>query len=924
MSQFNLARWGALCALALLLQGCGKSEADLIGEARSHLEKKDTKAAAIQLKTVLQKNPQSGEARYLLGKALLENGDAVAAGVELQKAADLKHDITLVLPLLAKALLDQGEHKKVIEQFGTFSLPEAKAQSDLKTTLGIAYARQGNRPMAEQAIRAALIAAPDHVPALIARARMAADDRDFARARRVVDEALERQSTSHDGWMLKGDLALIEERDKAAAIAAYRKALAAKPDLVSAHKGIITLLLADRDLDGATAQLAVMKKALPNNPQTIFFEGQIAFMKKDYKAAQGFAQRLLQAAPTNPLVLQLAGTVEYYLRNYTQAEVLLNKAVGAAPQLPLARMVLAQTYLRTGQPAKTISTLEPLIEHADAPAEALALAAEAHLVAGDPKMSDQLFARATKAKPDDPKIRTVRAMSQLHRGNADAALSELETVAGGDSGTVADMALISAHLRRSDFDKALKAIDALEKKQPDKPVAANLRGRVLALKKDNAGARQNFERALKIDPKYFPAVSSLAAMDLIEKGPAEARKRFDKVLETDPKNSQALLATANLLARTGAPKEQIADYLGRAIAAAPSQTPPRLLLIDHHLRQKDYKSALQAAQDGLAAQPTNGELLHAQGRIELAGGNPQQAITTFNKLMQQQPESPIAPMALAEAYLSTRDLDNAVKHFKKSLALKPDLLAAQRGLIGIAVSEQRYTDATDIAKTVQKQRADNPIGWMLEGDIETSRRRWDAAAAAYRGGLQKAPSSEVAVRLHRVLLEGGKAAEADRHAADWQKQHPKDSLFMFHLGDVALGKQDWPAAETRYRAVLAVAPDNVLALNNVAYLLVKQGKPGAVPLAEKANQLAPNRAPLLDTLALALAADKQIERALEAQRKAVELAPAEHGLRLNLARFLIQNGDKSAAKTELQALEKLGPAFGERETVMKLLASVNS
>ena len=56
----------------------------------------------------------------------------------------------------------------------------------------------------------------------------------------------------------------------------------------------------------------------------------------------------------------------------------------------------------------------------------------------------------------------------------------------------------------------MKAIDGLEKKQPDKPLAANLRGRTLLAKKDVPGARKSFERALEIDPMFFPAVASLA------------------------------------------------------------------------------------------------------------------------------------------------------------------------------------------------------------------------------------------------------------------------------------------------------------------------------------------------------------------------------------------------------------------------------
>ena len=71
-------------AIALLLSACGSgsSEKEFIASARSFLAANDPKAATIQLKNALQKNPESPEVRYLLGKSLLLGGDAVGAEVE--------------------------------------------------------------------------------------------------------------------------------------------------------------------------------------------------------------------------------------------------------------------------------------------------------------------------------------------------------------------------------------------------------------------------------------------------------------------------------------------------------------------------------------------------------------------------------------------------------------------------------------------------------------------------------------------------------------------------------------------------------------------------------------------------------------------------------------------------------------------------
>ena len=230
-------------ALSVLLAACGgKGETELLDSAKAYLAKKDTKAAIIQLKTALQKSPESGETRYLLGKTMLETGDAGAAAVELQKAADLKYNIALVVPQLAKAWLEQGEYKKVIDQYAQFSLPDTSAQAELKTALATAYARLGSNELADTALQAAFASAPNHPSALLFKARMLADKKDFAQAQTVLDQVISGQPANPEAWLLKAEINHYGSNDRPAALAAYRKALEYKPDAVNAHKGLITVL----------------------------------------------------------------------------------------------------------------------------------------------------------------------------------------------------------------------------------------------------------------------------------------------------------------------------------------------------------------------------------------------------------------------------------------------------------------------------------------------------------------------------------------------------------------------------------------------------------------------------------------------------------------------------------------------------------
>ncbi len=911
-------------ALAVLaLAGCAdESPEKRIASAKEYLQKNDTKAAVIEIKNALQKNPDSGEARFLLGSTLLKEGNPAAAEVELRKAQAAKYPDAQVVPELASAMLMLGQAKKVVDEFGQVQLGAPAADARLQTALVGAYAALDKPDQAKAALAAALAADPKYADALLIRAREKAAARDVDGALAVVDDVIAREPGNADAWKLKGDLFLYGKNQPEEALAAYRKTLAAEPKYIAAHAAIFNLLMQQGKLDDAAKQLDELKKFAAKNPQTRFMEAQLAYQRKDFKAAREIAQELVQQAPNNPRALELAGAAELQAGAPAQAQIYLDKALQLAPGLPLARRLLIVSYLRTGQPAKALTELNAAAGKDGLPPALYSLAGEVHLQNGDAKKAEEYFAKALKLDPDDARKRTALAITHLAGGKGEAAIGELQDIAAADSGATADLALISAHLRARDYAKALAAIDKLEAKQPGKPLAANLRGRVLLAQKDTAGARKSFERALSIDPNYFAAAATLAQLDLADKKPDDAKKRFEALLAKNPKNGQALLALAQLAASQKAPKEEVAGLLGKAIDANPTDATPRLMLIELHLRSNDNKQALATAQSAVAAVPTSPELLAALGRVQQLSGESNQAVATFGKLVAQQPLSTRAQMLLAGAQVANKDPQAARQSLRKALEIKPDDLDAQRALIVLDLEAKNYADANKTARTVQEQQPKSPVGFVLEGDIAVARQDWDAAAQAYRAALQRGSATEFATKLHAVLLRAGKEPEAQRLAGNWQKEHPKDAVFLAYLGEQALARKDHAAAERYYAAVLDLQPNNALALNNLAWVKGQLKKDGALELAEKANNLAPNQPALMDTLAMLLADKGDFKRAIEVQNKALELQPAIAGLRMNLAKIYIKSGDKARAQAELETLAKLGDRFPAQAEVTAMLGSL--
>ena len=923
-STFSARPWQALgLSFTLALAACsGSSEQELIASAKASLEKKDAKAAVIQLKNALQKNANSGEARLLLGKSLLESGDVAGALVELRKAQELQVPDEQVVPVLAQAMNLAGEESRLITQFAQLQLKEPAAAADFKTSLATAYAVQNDAEKARAAVQEALRAKPGYAPALIVSARLAAMDNDTDGAISLLNQVLTAEPTHERAGVLKGELLLIGKRDAEAALAAYRQVLSAHPKSVSARSAITNILIGQQKLPEAKAEFELLKASAPQHPETLLFEAQFAFGDKDYKKTREITEQVLKSFPNNVRVLELAGAAEFRMKNYIQAESLLAKALKLAPQQRLSRLLLAQTYLRNGEPSKTLDALKPVLDSGKADGTTLSLVGEAYLQLGDAARSEQAFQAALKAAPDDARVRTSAAMAQMARGNNSGAIVELEAVAAGDGGPRADLALISARLRQNDIPGALKAIDGLEKKMPDEALPLQLRGRLLTLKNDLPGATKSFEAAMAKEPAYFPPVASLAALDLMAKKPEDARKRFNTFIQAQPKSWQARLALAELEARIGAPAATVAAALREAVKVNPSEPRPHVALVNQLIGSGDAKAALLAAQDATAALPNNTEVMDTLGRAELAAGDHQRALSTFKKLASLQPRNAVPEMRLAEAYAAMKDSESASRALRRAAELQPGNVAVSRAQARLAMADGRPEDALKVAREMQKRAPQDATGFTIEGEIEVSRKNWDAAINAFRASLKVAPSSETTAKLHTALMAAKKPAEAERLAAEWLKAHPKDAGFQYFLGDIALAQDDLTRAEARYRAVLEVQPDNALAMNNVAWLLAKQGKPGALAMAQKANQLLPDRAPLVDTLSMALEAENKLPEAIEAQKRAITLEPKDPGLTLRLAKLYIKAGDKTRARGELDALGKLGDKFAGQPEVARLLSTL--
>ena len=84
------------------------------------------------------------------------------------------------------------------------------------------------------------------------------------------------------------------------------------------------------------------------------------------------------------------------------------------------------------------------------------------------------------------------------------------------------------------FAEAEKQVDAAEKVDSKKPEIPNLRGAIFTKQKRYDEAAQQFNQALALDPKFYPAKLNLAEVNLLQGKYAEATQLYQELKQLDP------------------------------------------------------------------------------------------------------------------------------------------------------------------------------------------------------------------------------------------------------------------------------------------------------------------------------------------------------------------------------------------------------
>lgn len=911
----------ALCVL--LLAACGDSPESMVASAKDYMAKNDRNAASIQLKNALQKNPGLAEARFLLGKVNFDQGDYAGAEKELMRALDGGYSPDQVVPLLAQAMLYGGQGQRIFTELANKELTVSEAKASLATSRGFALLQQGKRIPAQEEFNAALQASAGFPLARVGLARMRALDKDIDGALADIDEVLKAAPKLPEANSLRGDILLAKNRPDDA-MQAYEAVIDAKPTELSAYQSVITLLIRANKLDAAQAKVAALRKAVGNHPLAIYMQAFLDVKNGKSKEAYDGVLQVLRVAPEFVPALMLASALQLQRNDFAQAQENLSKVLEKIPNQPFARRLMVSAHLGMREPGKALETLQPLIKDRVDDVSVLNLAGQVYAMNGDFTRSEEYFSRAAKADPNNAQYRTRLGVSRLAGGETDRAFQDLEAASSLDSDNIqADVTLIMAHLRRNESAKAMAAVQVLEKKKPNDPITHNMKGGVLLVLKDMAGARKSFEKALEIKPDFLPALSNLARLDIQDKQIDTARKRYENFLSKNPNQAQAYLQYAEFLAMTGAPARDVQSVLEKGLAASPTSLPLRLALVRLLVQAGDAKRALVLAQEAAAGSPDEPAVLELLGRAQVAAGELQQALTTYSKLATRMPSSPIPLIAIADLKMATKDIPGAEQNLRKALTIKPDSLEAQQRLVSILLNNKKGDAAIAVAREIQRQRKDSPVGYILEAESLLSQGKAPESIKLYDEAYKRDRSAGAVLRLHNAHTLANQPQEANRVVSDWIKANPKDLTVRTYLAERSLAEQKYDQAVQQYRQMQEIAPKNPMVLNNLAWTLGKLKDKSAVSVAQQAATLAPNSPIVLDTLGMLQFESGDKAKGIENLKKAVSLGPNLPQIRFSLAKALAANGDKEGATKELEmALRNASDQAPIRKEIEKFRATL--
>jgi tetratricopeptide (TPR) repeat protein len=677
-------------------------------------------------------------------------------------------------------------------------------------------------------------------------------------ARLELDRVLTQRPSWPPAYLARAEIAELRG-NKEEAIKDLQEALKNGETSLGAVRRLVTLLSEKGRHKEAQQVLDNVSALLRANVDLQKIAVGVAFARQEVGRALELARTLMDENSRNPQDLVWMAQVHALAREPGKAEAKLRKAIEVAPEDPIAYVALVQFLAgdKKRKPLERKADAEKVIERARGrvPAGQLPLAlARCYEAARDFERAQKHFREALKASPGD--VAVVRTVAGFYLGAG--RLKEAEPL-----------------LRRL-VDRKLRDVSDADQEWAKRSLAT-----LLASGNDLERLREALE---------------LVGLRLDEEG---------RLPREDPpeENTENLRARARVLASQAGRQRQfrlkaigVLEGLAARRALQPDDQYLLALLYD---AEGQGKKSLEKLSELTQPEKRTPQFL-AQHILALTQSKQPDDLIQADKLLRLleglEKEHEVGPNGFASVDLRARLLE---ARGKKAAAI--DLLQNHAARAGAKPEEVLLVLA---ALGRQKKFAKA---------LTICEEQWEAKKVAPEalGGvsvaLVRAMGEEVTDRqVERVEGHLKDAIEAERKKGP--EKNPRVTVMRMHLADLYDRRGRYAEAEQQYRAVLKAEPNNVVALNNLAWLLVvwRRGEAEqALAHIDRAINGMGRRPDLLDTRALVHLALKQPAKAVADLKEATADAPTPTRL-FHLARAYHEARDRTAAGRTLREANKKG------------------
>jgi putative PEP-CTERM system TPR-repeat lipoprotein len=644
--------------------------------------------------------------------------------------------------------------------------------------------------------------------------------------------------------------------------------------------------------------------------------------------------------------------------NLKAAEIELRNAERAAPTDAHIRAFSAQVYFGLGDMVMAEREARAARELKAPDEDYLMLLAEAMLRQG--KYADI----PAEIKPGDrspaleSKVRVVLATAAMDLHDQVKAEKLLREAVSLDETAPGPKIALARQLLGSDLGEADKLTDQLLAADPRMAEAIAMKGEILGMRGDLDGAMQRFGEALSIDPNDATAHLARANANLSRGDYAAVDKDLDAVLKASPQNFAAnylralelfkkrdYAAADKILDRISpnfsymaeglyvqaATKyglgqyQQAADAIGKFIARVPQSPFGARLAAMMAMKRNAPDIALKYLKDYLAKYPPDAATLTLLGNVYVAMRQSALALEQYEKAASLEPADPTLKTLVAATEIDAGAGRKGLNELEEVFATDAGLTTAGPTLAFTQLRAGRADEAAATAEKLVQRSGENPLYQTLLGLARIGQKNYSAAEAIFKNLTAKYPDYAPArTNLANTYVAAGQIDDAKKVYQDFLTHKPNDVPSLMGLAGMAVRASQWDEAigyAEKASAGAGADPAPGLMLLNLYVQRHDWGR--AIPLARDLSAQFPDNADIFEAQGRVLALSGDQANAIEAYRRAYEIAPNSALIVGRYAALLAAANRMPELRTLLQARAEKDPGSGRiKEELIRIEAQI--